>query len=173
MPELRECLAHFIFIVWVWEHLKEHGNWRLLAIWADATSTDKNPKPANLDCVHMLDANNKWKRGTKSSQTYLWPAMWGKTSSNPHPPPITTLELKGIRKTNRSLILDFGNLWFQVSLQLILLCCNVRFFILYFVFCLQLSYLTHTSVQFYKRSMWKMSVCGVPSTVHTFSSFNQ
>ncbi|KAJ3518388.1 hypothetical protein NM688_g9444 [Phlebia brevispora] len=67
----------------------------------------------------------------------MWPPMWRTSKANPQPPSITTLRLQSIDFTGRTLVLDLGPLWFK------------------------LQYLTHTSVQMYRKSMWFDSICKV------------
>ncbi|RDB17730.1 hypothetical protein Hypma_001157 [Hypsizygus marmoreus] len=138
MPEYRECLAHFLLLLWWVSHYKALTPLSLVALWADASKTEEAKIPGTRDGhVYWLDATSVVTRGTNGAQTWLWPSMWRKTSRQLNPPSIQTLSLRDITMTSRAVILDMGPLF------------------------LKLSYLTHTSVQIFRRNVWYTSVCGV------------
>lgn len=115
MPELRECIAHFLCMLWFLQHcLEAKIDLCLLGLWADAT--DEEAKTLALDgMVYQLNADSKVKRGTCSAQTSLWPQMWKKLPSQPDPPSIQTLHWKKVILSSRAIILDLGELYLQVS----------------------------------------------------------
>ncbi|KAF8954583.1 hypothetical protein BDZ97DRAFT_1631033, partial [Flammula alnicola] len=67
-------------------------------------------------------------------QTLAWPSAFALTAENPNPPSLTDLTLQGHHSAARAIILDFGTYFLKVA------------------------YLTHTSVQFYKRVVWEDSI---------------
>ncbi|KAF8150037.1 hypothetical protein B0H34DRAFT_633671, partial [Crassisporium funariophilum] len=95
-------------------------------LWADTSDKPAETKLSNGK-VYKLEATSTVKRGSMSAQTPLWPQMWIKTVENPNPPAIEALIWQGVSYTNRSIIMDFGVLHFQ------------------------LKYLTHTSIQIFAR----------------------
>lgn len=120
MPEYRESLSHYIVLSKLWHHVRSSSVWIVIAIWADATKEDETRSPGVQNRIQRLDASSTWKRGSGQGRTSLWPPMWHKTPSNPNPPPISALELKDIKHTNRSMVLDFGQLWFKVCCALLI-----------------------------------------------------
>jgi hypothetical protein len=118
MPEYRECLAHYLFLVWLWHKLRNDCSWTLTALWADSTTGEnqKSRKQGNNDGhVRRLDATCTAVRGQTGDQTPLWPPMWAKSKTSPNPPSVTSLRLCGIERTNRAIILDLGKLHLKVS----------------------------------------------------------
>jgi hypothetical protein len=116
MPEIRECIAHFLFLLWFYEYcLENHLDLTLLGLWAD--TPDNNPGEQKLanGSVYKLDATSTASRGTNGAQTFLWPPMWRKTASEQDPPTLDRLKLQGVGCTNRAIIMDMGDLKFQVS----------------------------------------------------------
>ncbi|KIM47141.1 hypothetical protein M413DRAFT_64021 [Hebeloma cylindrosporum] len=139
MPEYRECIAHFLFLLWFLRYCQQKGlDLHVLGLWTDKTAGKKGKKPKPTDLVFMLDHNSKDKRGNAGNQGYLWPPMWRKSSENPNPPSISLLELQGVRTTSRAIILNFGALHFQ------------------------LAYLTHTSVQCFNKHTWDTVIRKTP-----------
>ena len=114
MPEIRECIAHFLCMLWFFQHcLDMNYDLHLLALWADATEKEAK-KLAPDGHVYCLDASSSVYRGNTNSQTSLWPPTFRVTKSNPNPPSIQTLEWKGVSYSNRAIILNMGSLYFQV-----------------------------------------------------------
>ncbi|KAF8072162.1 hypothetical protein FPV67DRAFT_1779227 [Lyophyllum atratum] len=147
MPEYqyRECVAHYLVLLWWYEHWKLKTPLALIALWADGSKTEAaNSSNASDGHVYRLDATCDVIRGTSGAQTSLWPPTWKKTRKNPNPPSINTLSLKDITMTGRAVILDLGKLF------------------------LKFSYLTHTSVQIYPRNVWYTSVCGIDKSERGF-----
>ncbi|KAF8236749.1 hypothetical protein L208DRAFT_1154484, partial [Tricholoma matsutake] len=99
----------------------------LQALWADASKEEEQSVGAENGHVFQLTPDSKIKHGTNCAQTPLYPQMLSKTKDQQNPPPLTTLELKDVSRTVHAIILDFGSA------------------------CLKLSYLTHTSIQFFKK----------------------
>jgi len=127
MPEYRECIAHFLFLLWFLQYCQRKGlDLHVLGLWTDKTAGKRGKKPKPTDLVFRLEHNSKEKRGNAGNQGYLWPPMWRKSSENLDPPPIGLLELQGVRTTSRAIILNFGALHFQVrSLNFTLLICTI------------------------------------------------
>ncbi|KAF9526395.1 hypothetical protein CPB83DRAFT_817219, partial [Crepidotus variabilis] len=142
MPEFRECLAHYFILLWFLQLCLEN-EWDLtvLGLWCDPRTTILSESRKRKALVMQLSNRSSEKRGHKTSQSYLWPAMWRESRTNPNPPSITTLKLQSVFFTPRSARIDFGALYFQ------------------------LSYLTHTSVQIYKRDIWEREVKATPCAV--------
>ncbi|KDR72183.1 hypothetical protein GALMADRAFT_765703 [Galerina marginata CBS 339.88] len=134
MPEIRECIAHYLCMLWFFGFcLREKLDLQLLALWADASEKEEK-KLAPDGLVYRLDASSTVVRGNANAQTSLWPGPFKKTKANPDPPSIRTLKLKGVSYSNRTIILDMGPLHFQ------------------------LAYLTHTSIQFFSKETWENTV---------------
>ncbi|TFK59346.1 hypothetical protein BDN72DRAFT_905937 [Pluteus cervinus] len=127
MPEIRECIAHFLYTLAVFNQLKaKNANFTLIKIWADYTrEEDKERKPTNQGHVFVLGPEHGLKRGYKHDQTPLWPDVAGWDGD------ITLLTLEGMSTTSRALSLEFGKLHFRFA------------------------YLTHTSVQWYTSDQWQ------------------
>ncbi|KAF8223204.1 hypothetical protein L208DRAFT_1381548 [Tricholoma matsutake] len=92
-------------------------------------------KPLGL-WVDALQAEAK-QRGTNHKQTLLWLPQLVISAKQCNPPSIETLKLKGGAMMSHSMILNLG----PVSLKLV--------------------YLTHTSLQIYKRPIWETLVHAV------------
>ncbi|KAK6966925.1 hypothetical protein R3P38DRAFT_3151784, partial [Favolaschia claudopus] len=113
---------------------------QLLGIDIDATEAEetKFPKdhPASLGLPYQIDSTCTVKRGTNLSQGPVYPPMWHttKAAGPADPDPLTTLELKDLSYTYRSLILDLGAL--HLSIQ----------------------WLTHTSALFCSRSDYESTI---------------
>jgi len=119
MPEIRECIAHFLFLLWFYEYcLENHLDLTLLGLWADAP--DNNPGEQKLanGSVYKLEATSTAARGTNGAQTFMWPSMWCKTALQVDPPTLDRLKLQGVDRTNRAIIMDMGELKFQVRISL-------------------------------------------------------
>ncbi len=120
MPELRECIAHYLILLWFLHDCAVNGiELYLIGLWADATHKEPQFKKHN-GMVYRLDAKSKVKRGTNNAQTSLWPDMWKESKKIPHPPSITTLKLAKVTYTNRAIILHLGALVFQVCFHITL-----------------------------------------------------
>lgn len=120
MPEIRECIAHYLCMLWFLQFcLEQKLDLQVLALWADASEKEEK-KLAPNGLVYHLDASSTVARGSWNAQTTLWPGPFQKTRKNPNPPSIQTLGLKGVTYSNRTIILDMGPLHFQVSFYSIL-----------------------------------------------------
>ncbi|KAG6912239.1 hypothetical protein DXG01_016042, partial [Tephrocybe rancida] len=112
MPEIRECLAHYFYILWFfqwWIKFYLGSSLKLVALWADAcTGEATHIEAAGNSHVYRLGATSTIYRGANKAQTSLWLEMWKKTAQNPDPPSIQTLELKAVDTTSRAIILDMG-----------------------------------------------------------------
>ena len=116
MPELHECIAHFLCMLHFFQYCIEMGiNLSLIGLWADATNAESHLlAPDGL--VYQLSASSTVKRGSCSAQTSLWPEMWKITDAQPEPPSIQFLVWKGVHWTSRAIIMDMGELCFQVCI---------------------------------------------------------
>jgi hypothetical protein len=120
MPESREAEAHRKMVMNIYEHLKASGtDFHLLGIWADGTEKEQARAPIGSRLrdghVYKLDPNSKILRGSRKSQTRVFPPMYApKPRSSVLPPSIEELELKEIHSGARSMTMDFGNAFLQV-----------------------------------------------------------
>ncbi|KAJ3551827.1 hypothetical protein NM688_g4485 [Phlebia brevispora] len=135
MPELVECLAHYLFLSKLYErHLG--ADWNLRNIWVDGTDKEllQAPEGSRLadGQVYILSRDSEIKRGCGGGQSPICPS----SSVWPYPN-FQGLTLQGISYTYRALILDLRPLWLQVQ------------------------YLTHTSVQLFSSAQWYDSVTQV------------
>ncbi|THH12990.1 hypothetical protein EW146_g7184 [Bondarzewia mesenterica] len=144
MPEIRECYASANYLRHLFLVHKNTSDFRLRQLYYDAT--DKEQKRAkkisriSQGLVDELPAKSlNIKRGCKDAQTPLWPT----TKSGPLPD-LQLLELRDIHRTCRTGIFDFGIIW------------------------LQMQYLLHTSVQFYIRNDWEISISNVSKKDRNF-----
>jgi len=113
MPEIRECIAHFLFLLWFYEDcLENHLDLTLLGLWADAPDNNSGEQKLANGSVYKLDATSTAARGTNGAQTSLWPPMWGKTALQVDPPSLDRLKLQGVDYTNWAIIMDMGQLKF-------------------------------------------------------------
>ena len=114
MPELRECIAHFLCVSHFFQYcIEKNCNLSLIGLWADATDSESQLlAPDGL--VYRLSASSTVKRGSRSAQTSLWPEMRKKTRAQPNPPAIQSLVWEGVHWTSRAIIMDMGELYFQV-----------------------------------------------------------
>ncbi|KAK6984303.1 hypothetical protein R3P38DRAFT_3269243 [Favolaschia claudopus] len=122
MPECRESKASFLAAMKRLKELLEAGiKLRLLGIDIDATEAEegKFPKdhPASLGLPYQIDSTCTVKRGTNLAQGPVYPPMWHttKAAGPTDPDPLTTLELKDLSYTYRSLILDLGALHLSIQ----------------------------------------------------------
>jgi len=151
MPELRECIAHYLILCRFLRHCAANGiELHLIGLWADATLKEPEFKKFN-SMVYNLDAKSKVKRGSNNAQTSLWPDMWKESKKIPHPPSITMLKLAKVTYTHRAIILQLGALVFQVCVHFVLYRVLISLMI-------KLAYLTHTSVQIFTREIWEETV---------------
>ena len=97
------------------------------------------------------------KKAKTANRGSLFPLQFKITPKNPHLPLLHGLQLLGVQTTSQAIILNFGTTWLQVHFQF----ASVPDF----DFMLQLSYLTHTLVQIYKKEEWIVSVKIVPKQV--------
>ncbi|KAJ7429906.1 hypothetical protein B0H11DRAFT_2140501 [Mycena galericulata] len=150
MPETREGIASGMQAQEAFEMAKAAGHtFTLEGMAAEATKAEAKLFGASQEAkdglVYNLDATSTVKRGQNHHQAPLFPPSLRVSPQNPYPPALNTLVLEKITYTNRALILHFGTLFFM------------------------LQYLTHTSVQFYPREDWEMSIRNVDKTVRKFS----
>jgi len=95
--------------------LENHLDLTLLGLWADAPDNNSGEQKLANGSVYKLDATSTAARGTNGAQTSLWPPMWGKTALQVDPPSLDQLKLQGVDYMNRAIIMDMGELKFQVS----------------------------------------------------------
>lgn len=137
MPELRECLASGLILLWFLQR-GQRDNWdlKVLKLWADLTDEEsaKHQSDGNVVC---LTPSSKFKRGNQGHQYPLYPPQLKALSSSPILP-VEGLELKNVTPTPRAVILDLGLLSLRVA------------------------YLTHTSVQIYSRKAWDEVITKTP-----------
>ncbi len=115
MPELRETVASFQYVIGFLDHaLQSDVDLTVLGLWADASETRAEAKLATGH-VYKLSAESTVKRGPNLAQTCLYPPMLQKSAKNISPAPISTLVLQSAANTNRAIVLDFGTVAFQVS----------------------------------------------------------
>ncbi|KAH9836561.1 uncharacterized protein C8Q71DRAFT_733060 [Rhodofomes roseus] len=109
---------------------------QLQAIWADATKKEqdrlKKDCPGKRGFVYKLGPNSKVKRGSKSAQQPIWPHIGGRAR-----PSLEGLCLCDVQRTPRTLVLDLGQLAFQIQL------------------------LTHCMAQVYTRVQWDQEIAAV------------
>lgn len=138
MPEIRECIAHFLSLsAFLQFCLENRIDLQLLGLWADASKAEEMSM-ASDGLVYCLDACSTVYRGTCGAQSSLWPPMWRKVKGKPDPPLIQSLKWGAVSFTNRAIVMDLGPLYFQVS------CSNSSFqFIvcLFFLACIFDTYL--------------------------------
>jgi hypothetical protein len=112
MPEFRECLAHFLYLFWLFHNLKT--DWTLLGLWADLTQAEaERTNGGNTGLVQRLNPTSTFKRGQTKHQTPLYPSSLrnsGDIASN-------MLVLNEIDHTPRAIILDFKSLRFKVRVN--------------------------------------------------------
>ncbi|KAJ7232123.1 hypothetical protein C8J57DRAFT_1250775 [Mycena rebaudengoi] len=149
MPEVRELLASILLALAIYREGVEAGaDFTLESIQYDmsrkeAAHAGASPE-AKAGLPVLLDASSTVKRGCKDSQNPIYPPMWKPSRSNPDPPTLDSLKLKAITHTHWALILDFGCLYLMVQ------------------------YLTHTSLQIYRRDVWETTIMNVSKTVRRF-----
>ena len=90
----------------------------LIAIWSDKVlpKDARNNRSHANSLAYRLSDKSVEKRGNPAA--FLWPPMWHASNRSPTQTPapaITTLELKSVNYTSRSIIMNFGVLYFQVS----------------------------------------------------------
>ena len=121
MPETREAESHQKMLTEVFEPLKSSGtDFHLKGIWADGTEKEQARAPAGSRLreghVYKLDPDSKILRGSRKNQTRVFPPMYApKPRSKVPPPSIEELELKELHPGARSVTLEFGNAYLQVS----------------------------------------------------------
>lgn len=126
MPEIRECIAHFLHFQYVYNKLKsQETNFTLLNLWADAKdgkgpgkfSDEEKKYNATDGKVMCLNSSCTIRRGTNHRQTPIWPSQCHPEAEEAIP--LTSLELKGAQGTARTIHLDFGALWLSVSCHIL------------------------------------------------------
>jgi hypothetical protein len=109
MPEIRECIAHFLSLLWFYEDcLENHLDLTLLGFWADAPDNNSGEQKLANESVYKLKAMSTVARGTNGAQTFLWPPIWRKTASQVDPPSLDQLKLQDVDYTNWAIIMDMG-----------------------------------------------------------------
>lgn len=112
MPEFRECLAHFLFLFWLFHNLK--SNWALLGLWADLTKEEAAHINGGYNgLVQHLNQASTFKRGQTNHQTPLYPPSLRDSRDIA----LQNLTLKDISYTPRAIILDFKSLRLKVSVN--------------------------------------------------------
>ncbi|KAH6907740.1 WD40-repeat-containing domain protein [Coprinopsis sp. MPI-PUGE-AT-0042] len=135
MPEQRESSTHEKTVAAVLPTLL--GALALLYMWMDTSETEgKNTGYGADGHAFKIDSGCRFKRGTNSGQTLVAPEVILKSKENPNPPTVQSLgwTLQRSYGNGRALFLDFGIAVFKIA------------------------YLTHTSIQFYKKDIWYESV---------------
>ncbi|KAJ7136197.1 hypothetical protein C8R46DRAFT_1201332 [Mycena filopes] len=154
MPEGAECDISGQQAKRTFDAALESGHQFVLeGMFADATKSEANhpnaPPAVKDGLVYALDPSSTVKRGQNHHQNPIYPPQLRPTAQEPQPPSLSTLELQDISYTPRAVLLHFrglsGGLFFM------------------------LQYLTHTSVQFYPRKRWELSIRNVSKTVRKFS----
>lgn len=117
MPEYRECVAHYILIVWLWLKFRKlklgSSAAQVKGLWADLTDSEARLAPyKKIKSVIRLNHSSPLVRGARMRQTHLWPPQWAE--GRPGAQPITDLRLERIDFTGRAMILDFGPLMLKV-----------------------------------------------------------
>jgi len=132
--------------------LENHLDLTLLGLWADAP--DNNPGEQKLanGSVYKLEATSTAARGTNGAQTFIWPSMWRKTPLQVDPPRLDRLKLQGVDRTNRAIIMDMGELKFQVSSSLFSFYFHKQ---IVFIACI---FDTHHDPNFYETTMGNCSL---------------
>ncbi|EDQ99007.1 uncharacterized protein LACBIDRAFT_335452 [Laccaria bicolor S238N-H82] len=100
-------------------------------LWADASKSKEKSSGAQDGHVVQLKNTCNWKQGNRGGQTPLYPPMFSSSKKNQNPASIKMLELKNFSTTERAITLNFG------------------------AAASQMAYLTHCSVQFYKKEQWE------------------
>ncbi|KAH9918448.1 uncharacterized protein B0H18DRAFT_1106941 [Fomitopsis serialis] len=132
MPEIQECYCSGLQLQDFYEANSE-ADWHVLALYCDAT-TDEPKAPGSRHergLVDKLTTSSKVQRGNTSHQTPLWPPFLA-DHARPAGFQMQDLVLTKVLYTSRSIVLNFGRCWFQ------------------------LQYLTHTSIQTYRRAYWEV-----------------
>jgi hypothetical protein len=120
MPESREEDAHQVIFEHNFQDLKLKTFFKLLALHADATKPEEGIYEATHGHVVQLQPNCNMVRGTRGSQTHLWPSAFAQTPETPNPLPLSNLTLQGSHSASRAIILDFGSHFLKVWHKFIL-----------------------------------------------------
>ncbi|KAK7035102.1 hypothetical protein R3P38DRAFT_2912758 [Favolaschia claudopus] len=154
MPEQRETAASGkVAKEGIKKALEEDADLTLEGIYADATAAEAKqeeaPERAQSGLVYELNPASTIVRGSESHQTSVYPEVMKYDIDNnypplPYPPSFKRLVLTGVQTTHRALILHLGMLNLMVS------------------------YLTHTSVQWYTRNRWDTGIMCVSKDVRKF-----
>ncbi|KAH8118043.1 hypothetical protein DFH11DRAFT_1808680 [Phellopilus nigrolimitatus] len=158
MPEGLETEAHHQYIKNIkklFEATKEDPElWKVLGLWADGAKSDVQAAKEKAELKNSsLAQGYVWKmnshctmaRGNNNAQAPLWPPVWeSKASAETDEANLSTLILKDVESSGRSLIFDFSGLH------------------------LMFQFLTHTSVQFYSLENWYKSIVKVPCDERKF-----
>ncbi|KAF7321215.1 hypothetical protein HMN09_00210500 [Mycena chlorophos] len=143
MPELRETTASGLIALHGFRLASAQGtDWTLLGIECDATKQEAKKagatERARQGLVYALHDSSKVQRGQRSHQSPVYPQILEEDEE------LESLALRGLESTHRALILDMGPAWLMVQ------------------------YLTHTSVQWYRRSAWNSTIRNVSKEVRGF-----
>ncbi|KAH6904052.1 hypothetical protein BKA70DRAFT_1432640 [Coprinopsis sp. MPI-PUGE-AT-0042] len=137
MPELRECIASGLIILWFFrEALRQNLDLQVLDLWADVSKRESQRLARHRNVIKLLPSSNLT-RGSDKAQKPLYPPQF-KTKAVLPDPPVRALRLIAVTPTPRAVILDFGPLLLRIA------------------------YLTHCSVQIYPRKAWDEIVTKTP-----------
>lgn len=114
MPESREEDAHHIIFNYNFQDLKQKSSFKLLALHADAAKPEEGIYDARDGHVVQLLPDCDMVRGSRGSQTHLWPSAFSQTPQTLNPPPFSNLTLQGSHSASRAIILDFGSHFLKV-----------------------------------------------------------
>lgn len=115
-----ERLTHYAYLA---IHLANLLNRRLIAMWADASKPEEERLNAKSGHVFKLSPASKIFRGSRGSQTSLWPDLFSSPKNHLAFQPITNLSLNKVHPANRAVILAWDaplfTYYFKVSLYFI------------------------------------------------------
>lgn len=160
MPECYEPEADKLLALNIYNESKDDvEKWKVKRLLADVSDKEQKSSPKDSPqakgMVYELSRSSTVKRGINRAQKPLYPPYFKKDNAL-----VQTLRLNGIHLASRSMVLDLGPLWLMVS--------RVSISFLLVTESLKLQYLTHTSVQFYKKTVWETTVMCVSKKVHSF-----
>ncbi|KXN81811.1 hypothetical protein AN958_03741 [Leucoagaricus sp. SymC.cos] len=127
MPELCECISHYLFVRDMLNHKNaEHADTHLCGIWADWTQDEIKEHSVykyRFRVKRVTPKQHLLRGAGRTRKSPLWPVGW--STGN-----LTLLSLQDVQFSPRGIVLDFGLLYFY------------------------LAFLTHTSVQCVARNKW-------------------
>ena len=115
MPEVRECIAHYIYFHLLLKPLLGKTSLHLLALWADLTNQEKYPDSGTEGFPVRLKPGCLLLRGSRGRQTPLAPPIL--QSCDPKAASLESLsglELLGVDYTGRAILLDFKLIYLKV-----------------------------------------------------------